>query len=59
MNNAFDLKQIEDINCPKLLQKMFNEHDELIYSWTKTFKEITNIKKLKITIKSKIDKLTK
>jgi hypothetical protein len=37
---------------------MYNEYDDLIYSWKKTFKEITNIKKLKITIKSKIDKLT-
>lgn len=58
MNNTFDLKQVEDINCPKLLQKMWNEYDELVYSWTKTLKEITNIKKLKITIKSKIDKIT-
>ena len=58
MNNTFDLEQIKDINCPKLLQKMFNEYDDKIYNWTKTFKEITNIKKLKITIKSKIDKLT-
>ena len=58
MNNTFDLKQIEKIDCPNLLQKMYNEYDDLIYSWKKTFKEITNIKKLKITIKTKIDKLT-
>jgi hypothetical protein len=32
MKNTFDLKQIEKIDSASLLQKMYNEYDDLIYS---------------------------